>query len=158
MNRWRYLWPALLWAGAICVFSTELFGAEDTSRFLLPVLRWLLPHATMATLLDLHHLIRKFAHVFEYFVLGILVMRAIRGARTGWDWRWAMGALAICVAWACLDEFHQAFVPGRTASPWDALLDSSAALAALLIFIVLARRTASLTAAKCADMGLSGPT
>lgn len=157
MNRWRYVWPALLWAGVICVFSTELFGAAETSRFLLPILRWLLPHASMDTLLELHHLIRKFAHVFEYFVLGLLVMRAIRGARTGWDWRWVMGALGICVAWASLDEFHQVFVPGRTASPWDALLDSSAAMAALVIFAALARRTTG-SRAEYARSGLTGPT
>jgi VanZ family protein len=157
MNRWRYVWPALLWAGAICVFSTELFGASETSRFLLPLLRWLLPHAPMERLIELHHLIRKCAHVFEYFVLALLVMRAIRGARAGWDLRWAVGALAICVAWACLDEFHQVFVPGRTASPWDALLDSSAALAALAIFGAIARWTSSPGTAEPAKTELAGP-
>ncbi len=48
---------------------------------------------------------------------------------------------------AALDEFHQSFVPSRTASPWDALLDTTGAAAAqIFLWLRLALR-ASMTSA-----------
>jgi VanZ family protein len=39
---------------------------------------------------------------------------------------------------ASLDEWHQSFLPNRTSSPWDVLLDCSGALAMLLIAYISA--------------------
>ena len=63
MNRLRLWGPAVAWAVAIWWFSTEGFSAGQTSRFLLPLLQWLLPGTTLQTLLQLHFWIRKAAHV-----------------------------------------------------------------------------------------------
>lgn len=79
----------------------------------------------MAFLFRAHHLIRKSAHLFEYFVFSLLLLRMIRNARPGWRITWALAAILIVFGFACLDEFHQSFVPGRDAEFSDALLDTS---------------------------------
>jgi len=131
--RWLRAWaPAILWAGVISFFSTSYFSAPGTSRFILPFLRWLLPGASPGTLDELHFLIRKAAHLAEYFIFSLLVLRGLRGGRAGWRLRWALMTVAIAAGYAALDEFHQWFVPGRSASPMDSLLDSCGAAAAQL--------------------------
>jgi VanZ family protein len=64
----------------------------------------------------------KALHVVEYFVLGLLVARAVRGT---WPLlvprRALLSAALITAGWGYLDEVHQAFVPGRDANAWDLL-------------------------------------
>jgi VanZ family protein len=140
MRRLRQWAPAIAWAAVIWLFSTQAFTAEATAGFLLPLLHKLFPHTSLETLLFLHFLIRKSAHFVEYFIFGLLVLRAIRGQRRGWALRWGLAALVIAAAYAALDEFHQSFVPGRTASPWDSLLDTTGALAAQFLAWLYALR------------------
>jgi VanZ family protein len=130
MNALRYWWPAMVWATAIFFFSTDVFGGEHTSRFIIPFLRWLLPDAAPETLTQLHFLIRKASHFIEYFVLSLLVLRGLRGESNGWKWSWGVTALLIAAGYAALDELHQSFVPGRGGAAQDVLLDSAGAIAA----------------------------
>ena len=130
LKRW---WPALVWAVAISLFSTGAFTAENTSRIILPILHWLLPHAAHATLFQIHHYIRKCAHFTEYFILSLLVLRAIRAGRPGTRFAWALLVVAIVICYASLDEFHQRFVPGRTAAVGDVLIDTSGGIAAQVV-------------------------
>jgi len=73
-----------------------------------------------------HAVIRKLAHVTEYAILAVLVARALDEPGRAPD-RVAAGTLAICAAYAALDELHQSFVPSRTGSPLDVALDASGA-------------------------------
>jgi VanZ family protein len=140
MNRLLSWLLVVLWATFIFTFSADLFSSEHTASVILPVLHWLLPRASEADLEFLHLLIRKCAHIFEYFVFGLLLFRAVRGPRSGWSLRWAAAALLIAAVFAASDEFHQLFVPSRTASGWDALLDASAAAAAqAVMWLVVVR-------------------
>jgi VanZ family protein len=128
--------PSIAWAILISLVSTDSFSAGHTSVYILPVLHWLFPHANAETLSRLHYLIRKSAHFTEYFVFSIILLRAIRGGVQGWHFRWAIAALAIAAGYSALDEFHQSFVPNRTASPWDSLLDTAgAATAQVLMYL-----------------------
>ena len=120
----KYWIPAVAWAGVISLLSTDSFSSEHTSRFIIPVLHWVFPCASVETLDVLHAVIRKCAHLTEYFILGILLYRALRGEDWGWKLKWAVWAVVIAAGYASLDEFHQVFVPSRTASPWDASLDT----------------------------------
>jgi len=132
--RWlRYWAPAAVWAVVISFASTRHFTSEITAGHILPILRWLMPHADLATLQEIHHLIRKGGHIFEYFVFALLLLYAIRGGRGEWRWSWALIALACVAIYAGADEFHQSFVPGRGASVWDALLDTAAGTLASLV-------------------------
>ena len=132
--RWlRYWVPAGVWAVVISVASTGHFTSEKTAGHIIPFLHWLLPHASWDTIGEIHHLIRKGGHIFEYFVFALLLLYAIRGGRGEWRWSWALIAVAGVAVYAGADEFHQSFVPGRGASVWDALLDTSAGALAILI-------------------------
>jgi VanZ family protein len=132
--RWLKLWwPALVWALVISTFSTGAFSSEHTSRIIIPILHWLLPHAAPETLSELHHLIRKCAHFVEYFTLSLLVLRGIRAGRRETHLGWALIAIGIVAGYAALDEFHQSFVPGREAAVSDVLLDTAGGVAAQLV-------------------------
>jgi VanZ family protein len=140
----RYWGPVLLVAAFITVASTGSFGSTHTSRIIIPMLRWIFPHAQQGTLEFIHHLIRKSAHVFEYSIFSMLVWRAIRAGRAGWGWSWAGWTILVVACFALLDEFHQSFVPGRGASVLDSLLDTCAGAAALLVvWLIVGRRTES---------------
>ncbi len=80
----------------------------------------------------MHFLIRKAAHVANYFVFSWLVLRGVRGDARGWKWRWGVTALLIATSYAALDEFHQSFVPGRGAAVRDVILDAAGATLAQL--------------------------
>ena len=136
----RSWWPALVWAVVIFIFSTDGFSLEHTGRFIEPVLRWFFPSAPTERIHLLHHLIRKAAHLFEYFIFFVFIYRAMRRSRPGWHWSWAFGAWLIAVIYSGLDEFHQVFVASRGPSAWDSLLDSTGAFVALLTLFFLYRR------------------
>lgn len=130
MSRLRYWWPALAWACVIWIFSTEATGATQTSSFLIPLLRWIFPDASTATIWMYHGWIRKAGHVTEYFVFSLLLLRGVRAGRSGWQFGWGLATLGLAAAYAAFDEVHQAFVPGRGAAPADVLLDCLGAAAA----------------------------
>ena len=66
----------------------------------------------------LNYPVRKCAHMFEYFVLAILVFNAF--CVSGVDSKYVIGFVFI---YACTDEFHQMFT-GRTAMFADVLIDT----------------------------------
>ena len=80
---WAWL-LVLIWAGVIFTFSTDTFSSEHTQTVMIDVLQVLLPHAPEQTLLMLHDFIRKCAHFGNYFVLGLLLFRALRMPEKGW--------------------------------------------------------------------------
>jgi len=129
----RYWWPALVWAVAISGFSTGAFTSDNTSHYIIPILRFFLPHAAPETLDFLHHIIRKSGHLTEYFILSMLILRGIRAGEKGLHLRWALVTVLIIAGYAALDEYHQSFVPGRTAAVGDVLIDTSGGIAAQIV-------------------------
>jgi VanZ family protein len=122
--------PPLAWMAVILWLSTGDFSAENTGGVLRPLLQWLLPWASASQLVTAHEVIRKAAHVTVYAVLaGLWFLTLTRERR--WSARTAVwAALAISVAWACVDELHQATEPSRTGSLADVGFDSMGAVAA----------------------------
>jgi VanZ family protein len=118
-------------------FSTGAFTSDNTSRIIVPILHWLFPHASHVRLEHFHFLIRKCAHFTEYFVLSLLVLRGIRAGRPGTRFAWALLVVAIVLAYASLDEFHQRFVPGRTPAIHDILIDTTGGAAAQIVVALL---------------------
>ena len=84
------------------------------------------------------HLVRKGAHVFEYLVLGGLFLSGFFTASR--PLRSAIIALSAGFLYAASDEFHQIFIPGRTASPYDVGLDTIAVLAGIFLCLPWFRR------------------
>ena len=135
-NRLKQWLPAILFAILISMASTDSFSAQHTSTVIIPILHWLFPAASPETLERMHFFIRKSAHFIEYFVFSMILLRTLRGKQPGWHLRWALVALAIAAGYSALDEFHQSFVPSRTASPWDSLLDTTGAATAQVVAMV----------------------
>ena len=110
--------------------STDTLSSEHTAWVFEPILRWMIPSLTADQFETVHHVIRKCAHISEYFVFWLLLYRGVRGDRKGWRCTWGLAALFCAAGYSVLDEIHQAFVASRTASAYDSLLDSIGALAA----------------------------
>jgi VanZ family protein len=113
--------PVIAWGAVIFILSTQTFTAASTAKVIDPIIRWLIPGVSPAAVDVIHALIRKTAHFTEF---GILFLLLIRGPMAGRPY----AAFMLCVAYALLDEGHQVFVPGRTASLYDVALDSMGAL------------------------------
>lgn len=138
----RYWWPALVWAVMISVFSTGLFKSDNTGHVIIPILRFFLAHASAETLEFLHHIIRKCGHLTEYFILSMLILRGIRAGQKGLHLRWVLVTILIVACYASLDEYHQSFVPGRTAAVGDVLIDTTGGIAAQIVaalFVLLGK-------------------
>lgn len=86
-------------------------------------------------------LIRKLAHFFLYFVLGVsavLMFYEIENLRKATNSA-PNSAFVLSIIYAASDEIHQYFVPGRSMQFSDVVLDSAGALSAI-IFIVAIRK------------------
>ena len=137
----RYWLPIIIWLTLIFVGSTDLMSAEHTSRIIGPLLHWLFPTISPFTVLRLQLFVRKLAHVSEYAVLAVLLYRAF--VHTALKGRRALSAglvLLFCAAYAATDEFHQAFVPSRTASLRDVMIDICGAMLAVILYWSIATR------------------
>jgi len=139
MDALRVWWPALVWSSLIFIASSDSLSSEHTGLIVVPLLHWLFPSMSSDNVELIHHVIRKTAHVVEYFIFFLLVYRGIRGSRKGFHWSWGLVAWAIAAVYSLSDEFHQIFVESRGPSLWDSLLDSTGALVALLVLFVLYR-------------------
>jgi VanZ family protein len=140
----KYWLPILIWLGVIFAGSTEIFSAEQTSRYLVPFLRWLDPHISISAIAAIHFALRKLGHLTEYAILAALLWRALRSAR---NLRAQMTTLFVgvwvtCAIFAASDEFHQSFIASRTASLKDVLTDSLGAAIGLAICLAIAQRDA----------------
>ena len=116
-------------------------------------------HLPAATVEHLNHILRKLGHFSAYAILGGLFFRAWRKTlpewrrswgtdpATGnpvaiyreklWTLRWSNLAVASAALAASVDEFHQSFVPSRTATPVDVAIDTVGALFLQLILMVM---------------------
>ena len=143
MRRFLKYWlPLLVWVGVIFFGSTDLMSAEHTSRFIVPFLRWLKPDISMETLASIHLVIRKCAHLSEYAVLALLLLRA---SICVINLKRSMSILYACVWVTCFlfaitDEFHQTFIVSRGASAADVVIDGIGAILGLLIAAVFEKR------------------
>ncbi len=137
----KYWLPVILWMLIIYFMSTGLFSADNTSHIFEPLLYYLFPGISRNSVTLLHELIRKAAHVTEYFVLGLLLFRAFRSSSLqGWSLRWAVWSVAAVAFYALTDEFHQSFVSTRTASLFDVGIDVGGGLMAQLANLLMSRR------------------
>ncbi|MBP9807739.1 VanZ family protein [bacterium] len=121
-SRYLFWGLALLWMAVIFAFSNQANSGAYTEAYLQ----------------DANVPIRKLAHMFEFAVLALLYQAALVGSlmpqgeaefETKFKNYWF--ALALAVLYALADEFHQAFVPGRSASLFDAGVDAAGALIGL---------------------------
>ena len=79
---------AALWLAIVMLMGTSYFAAQKTAMFILPVLKFLAPHASIRQLNVMHLGMRKVAHVTEYGILAVLLgsrrWSSALGARRAW--------------------------------------------------------------------------
>lgn len=125
--------PALVMMYVIYHFSSQ--PGDDSAGLSYTVTKWLVLGINKASktgydndqlnliIATLHPLIRKCAHVGEYFLLSMCValpmyVYRIRGFGL------TVLTFLFCVAFAALDEYHQTFVAGRVGDYHDVMIDS----------------------------------
>ncbi len=121
--------------------STNQLSASNTSLILRPLLIWLIPSISEDQLALAHFVVRKLAHFAEYAVLGLLAARAYRdSSRPFLRAHWFLFALLLVILYALSDELHQYFVPSRTGSIYDSLIDMAGGLTAISLLALRRRR------------------
>jgi VanZ family protein len=133
-------WFAMaMWAAFVWGLGGDTMAMESTSRFLGPLIDWLLPDLTGYERHRALYTLRKSAHVVEYAILAILTLRAM------WlSWRQSLVlasvfSLGVVAAMAVADEVRQGRSSMRTGSGWDVLLDICGGLAAIAGFLLFQR-------------------
>jgi len=138
---WIYIWsPVVVGIAVVVLESTEMFGSDHTSGPLRLLFESIFGPVSSARWDVIHHLIRKSGHFFWYGFIGLAWLRAwwftLPHSRFIPD---AMLALLGTAAVASADEFHQTFLPNRTGTPWDVLLDCCGAITLQIIVYIYMR-------------------
>lgn len=125
----RTWWPVALGIAIIAAESTEYFGADHTAGPLRRIYEALFGPVSNANWGTIHLLIRKSGHFCGYGLLGVAWLRAwwltLPLSRFMFDAELALLGTALV---ATCDEWHQRFLPNRTSSPLDVLLDCCGSL------------------------------
>ena len=148
----RYILKPLSFLPALCmmylIFSFSAQSGPQSSELSLSVSEKLLMAADRILELDLdparlaayaqaiHGLVRKLAHVTEYFLLAVSVSFPLYVYRVRGIWLLLLAG-TICVGFACLDEYHQSFVAGRSPSRKDVMIDSIGIAAGVILMQII---------------------
>ena len=122
---------------------------KNFAKYQLPPILWLLLIFLLSAAPYLHLRIKtppgtdKIVHAFIYFVLCWLSRRAFfhQSAIPAFRRSATLGAFVFTVVYGVLDEYHQAFVPGRTADIYDLMADAGGALLFVAILWLRQPRT-----------------
>jgi VanZ family protein len=138
---WVNAWlPVLVAIGLVAIESTLFFGADRTSGPLRALWQWLFGPVTEHHWHIIHTLIRKSGHFTGFGLVGLTWLRAWRMTLPRASFlRIELLALAGSALVASADEYHQSFLPNRTSSPRDVLLDCTGALVTMCIAYLILR-------------------
>lgn len=145
--------PAAICVLLILMSSSDTFSSENTSSVLRPFMENLFGRFVDQTWTKLLYDIRKTGHFFAYGFVSVVFFRAWRmtfrlsrsySAVTA-SLRAAAVALLSTLVLCSADEFHQGFLPKRTGSPFDVLLDMCGAVTCHLIMFTFVGSLLELT-------------
>ena len=129
----------LLWMVVIFMLSQQSASiSSGQSGVFVEQLRHIAPSVDQQLLT---FLVRKGAHIFAYFVLGILTFNALwRVDLSKLKFNYPVGlSIIVCALYAVSDEFHQLFVSGRSGEIRDIMIDSCAAIVGVFIISIFVR-------------------
>jgi VanZ family protein len=111
-------------------FAGVLLNPQNTLALVDPFIRWLQPSVSLAEIDRLHTIGRDLGHfVIPAAAFGILVIGPLR--------RYPVFALLLCVIFAVIDESLQNFMPNRTGSISDVIIDTSGAVFAYFAYLAI---------------------
>lgn len=160
IRKWRN-WAgilALVWMCVIFAFSAQ---NNEESSVVSEGLSYRMVHSTGFLFLlhldeeqlrkiaaSIETFVRKGAHMTEYAILAILLFI--------WIGRWEISvlhrssiAVIVTALYACSDEFHQLFVPGRAGCIRDVMIDSAGALLGLALLLLFDRIIRNVRTRRC---------
>ena len=118
-----YWLPPLLWAAVILSLGGSGGSGGRTELLIQRLFTPLFGELGQDTVFLINYVVRKSAHIGAYALLAVLNLRAIRGARTGWNFRWSCLAVLLAGIVAVTDEFRQSLEQSRTGSARDVAFD-----------------------------------
>jgi len=142
-NLIRAWWPGAVWVALISFESTDYLSSDNTQSMLYKLATRLLGQINLYDFLIFHHYLRKTGHVVGY---GMLALLLLRGWRATLDQHRRQLGRTVLLSWlgtvfvAAMDEWHQSFIPSRTGTWRDVVLDSVAGLVFLLVAVWWLRR------------------
>ena len=82
-------------------------------------------------------IVRKCAHMFEYFILGILMLNCLKDYNIK---NILIISIMLCILYSCSDEIHQLFIEGRSGEVIDILIDSIGIILGSLFYKKICRK------------------
>ena len=129
----------------ICCESTSAFSSQNTSGWLRPIIQYFVGPMQDARWDLVHHTLRKSGHFIGYGLVAFTFLRAwlhtldrrAPGSLRSWRLKSTLLTILSTALVASGDEYHQSFIPSRTGSPYDVLLDTAGACALCLLVWLL---------------------
>lgn len=117
-----------------------LFSAQETSGPLRALFQALFGHVSNQDWAQIHFFVRKSGHFLGFGLLGLAWLRAwwLTLPRSVFLTDALLALLGTAMT-ASADELHQAFLPGRTGTPLDVLIDCTGAITLQLVVYVCMR-------------------
>jgi VanZ family protein len=150
--------PVALFLGIFAMESTRQFGSDHTSAPLHHIFQMFFGSALDADWSFIHHIIRKTGHFTAYGTFSLFAYKAaasyLRDRITNPLHRQQLShslAIAATLAAASADEIHQSFLPNRSGSLSDVLLDTAGAVTLQLALIILFHLTAKNSKARASS-------
>jgi VanZ family protein len=134
----------MVWVVLISIESTDLLSSDHTGAVLYKLVIALFGQVNLHSFMIFHFYLRKAGHVTGYGILSLLLLRGWRHTldpARAWLGRITLLAWLGTVFVATLDEWHQSYIPSRTGTWRDVVLDSVAGLVFLLFAYALIRRS-----------------
>ncbi len=140
------LWMALIFNLSSQVAQESNHLSKGITATVIEIVETIVPNIDM-DMASFNHIVRKNAHFFAYFILGIFVINAMRrnDKRSNID---IIIAILVCVLYAMSDEIHQFYVPGRGPQLKDVFIDSIGAVTGIIIYLLVRRKVHTLNLLK----------
>ena len=103
----------------IYLFSARPYSGNETRN----IIDQILPSLKENIIETINFIIRKIAHLTEYFILAYLIHNLLKEYTKKEKIRLAL-SIIICFIYSITDEIHQSHVPGRTGILTDCLIDT----------------------------------
>lgn len=126
----------IIWMLVIFLFSSQPHSGETTKS----IIKQIMPNIKTNSLLDMiNFIVRKSAHITEYFILTLLTISLLK-EYTKKQNVILVSSLIFCFIYALTDEFHQSFIPGRSSLFRDVLIDTSGSVLSLVSYYLYQKK------------------
>lgn len=120
----------ILWMTLIFIMSSSnSIESNNQSGY---IVNYIANLFNITNLNTLSYIVRKLAHLTEYFILGFLVINMITCYK-----KKTYISIIICILYAISDELHQSLVPGRSPQIKDIIIDSIGSLSGILTYLCI---------------------